>query len=137
MTTTPAPAPGAGPDTAAVDQALAGRAVTSATMLTGILAAAMLETAGHVDRLPTLLWPDIPQETVAEIWAHATAVGYRAGRITSASRWHPEELDAAQRALEDAGYTAMATQVTVTASHGRSLGTHPADADPPARGDHP
>ncbi|MFH9425996.1 hypothetical protein [Streptomyces sp. NPDC017529] len=123
------------PDTAAVDRALAGRAVTSATMLTGLLTAGMLDTAGQVDRLPMLLWPDVPEDVLAEIWGRALAVGFLAGRITGAPRWRPEELDAAQRALADAGYTAMARQVAVTASHGR--GAHPADTDPPARGDHP
>ncbi|MFE1767286.1 hypothetical protein ACFW81_24090 [Streptomyces angustmyceticus] len=107
------------PDTVAVDHALAERAVTSADMLTGVLAAATLDVLGQPTKLPTVLWPDVPPEVVTAIYEHGLRVGYRAGRIVSAPTWEPEALDRLRTALADAGYRAMTRQVAVTASHGR------------------
>lgn len=133
MTTTPAP-PASNADVTAVDQALHNRAVTSADMLTGILTAATLDTVGQPTKLPTALWPDLPEDLVTAIYEHGLRVGYRAGRIVSAPRWNPEALDRLRTALADAGYTAMARGVAVTASHGRR--PHPADDDRRAPGHH-
>lgn len=134
MTTTPE-LPTAPPavDITAVDRALAARAVTSADMLTGILAASTLDAVGQPGKLPTVLWPDVPPELVTAIYEHGLRVGYRAGRIVSAPAWEPEALDRLRTALADAGYTAMASRVAVTASHGR----HRADTEVDfARGGH-
>lgn len=128
MTTTPQhPAPTV-VDVAAVDQALAHRNVTSADMITGVLAAATLDVLGQPTKLPTALWPDVPEEVVTAIYEHGLRVGYRAGRIVSAPTWEPEALDRLRTALTDAGYAVMASQVTVTASHGRR-NTNPAYGD--------
>lgn len=115
----PAPTAPATADVAAVDKALTQRAVTSADMLTGILAAGTLDAVGQPGKLPTALWPDVPEELVAAIYGHGLAVGYRAGRIVSAPQWDPEQFDRLRTALAEAGYTAMAARVQVTASHGR------------------
>lgn len=104
---------------ATVDHALDQRATTSADMLTGIVAAGMLEAVGKPALLPTLMWPDLPPEVVTAIYEHGLRVGYRAGRIVAAPTWEPEALDRLRDALAEAGYTAMAHRVTMTATHGR------------------
>lgn len=131
MTTTPELS--AALDAVAADHAHEQRAVTSADMLTGVLAAATLDVLGQPTKLPTVLWPDVPEEVVTAIYEHGLRVGYRAGRIVSAPTWEPQALDRLRTALADAGYQAMARRVAVTASHGR----HRADTEQDiARGDH-
>lgn len=122
MTTTPAPELPATPptiDVQTVDKTLAQRAVTSADMLTGILAACTLDALGQPGTLPTALWPDLPPEVVTAIYEHGLRVGYRAGRIVAAPTWDPDQLDRLRTALTDAGYTAMGNLAAIPASHGR------------------
>lgn len=94
-----------------VDQVLAGRAVTTADMLAGLITAGTLEAAGQPDRLPHLMWPMVDPEVVREIWDKGAAVGYSAGVARSRSRWDTTDLHHAQALLAAAGYERMAGMV--------------------------
>ncbi|MGW0948460.1 hypothetical protein ACWD4O_38720 [Streptomyces sp. NPDC002623] len=98
-----------------VDRALDGTAHTSAAFLAGLIAAAMLDTVGRPAKLPDLLFPDLPPEAVQRVWDTALAVGYRAGRLAVAPRFHRDTLARLRDALSDAGYTAMARTAGHTA----------------------
>lgn len=128
--TTSTPAPAA---PAAVDHALVHRARTSADTLTGLIAAGMLHTAARPDRLPELLFPDIPPEHVRAVWDTALAVGYHAGQNAAQPRWTTENLDRARAALHDAGYLALGDAVEAAAyaapSRRAPAPEHPADHD--------
>lgn len=115
------------PATAAVDQALANRAASSAEFLAGILAAAELDAAGQPSKLPADLFPDVDPTVVQEVWNVAIVVGYRMGRISARPQWDAAGLRRLRAALAEAGYDAMAGQVD------RSLTTlqHPGDTDIP------
>lgn len=126
----PAPADPAEPDPAAVDAALAHLATTSADILTGLITAGLLHTAGTPTKLPALLWPDTDPAVVQHIWNTALATGLWAGQQRGRPRWEPESMDQALTDLMAAGYTAMAGKVRTAAAHGRR---HPADIEPPAR----
>ncbi|MFI6653263.1 hypothetical protein ACIBI8_37445 [Streptomyces sp. NPDC050529] len=117
MTTTP-PAPA--PDTtAAADQGLADRCQSSGDYLAGLLAAATLEAAGTVRKMPTDLFPDWDPVMVETVWQAALPVGYRAGQMSVRPSWTPDALNRLRDALADAGYTAMAAKA------GRSARLHP------------
>ncbi|MDX3531951.1 hypothetical protein P1P75_37530, partial [Streptomyces sp. ID05-39B] len=97
-----------------VDQALAATAVTGAERLAGLIAAAMLDTAGRPGKLPQYLYPDVPADQVRQIWQAALTVGYRAGRYATAPRFHRDTLARLQGELADAGHHAMARTVSRT-----------------------
>ncbi|MFE7780300.1 hypothetical protein [Streptomyces nigrescens] len=132
MTTAELPAPAA--DVAAVDQTLHTRNLRSAHVIAGILDAGLLNHAGRPDKLPTAMFPDVPEDAVQAIWNMALAVGIWAGKALLRPQWRPEELDRFQRALDEAGHRAMAGSVAVAAQCGRR--THPADEDLLLWGDH-
>ncbi|WP_331756738.1 hypothetical protein [Streptomyces decoyicus] len=136
MTTTPelptAPAPA---DIAALDEALHGRNLRSAHVIAGILDAGLLNHAGRPDRLPTALFPDVPEDAVQAIWNMALTVGIWAGKAMLRPQWQPEELDRLQRALDEAGHHAMAGSVATAAQCGRAH-AHPADVGVGAWGEH-
>lgn len=132
------------------DAHLATRAATSADMLTGLITAGLLHTVGSPTKLPTALWPDADPVIVQAVWDVALSTGLWMGEQRAAGRqWRPEALDTARQELAEAGFTALAGQVAMTASHGRrpasepGSGEHPADADlppgdrPTTRGNHP
>ncbi|MEU1134448.1 hypothetical protein ABZ383_32085 [Streptomyces sp. NPDC005900] len=104
--TTPETAPT--PDTPTTDQTLTARAETSGQWIAGLIATAMLDTVATPHQLPHLLFPDIDPDTVDRIWNLALPVGYRAGQLAAAPRFHRDTLHRLQTALTDAGYTAMA-----------------------------
>ncbi|MFE7547011.1 hypothetical protein [Streptomyces gardneri] len=113
------------PTTAAVDQALAERAASSGEYLAGILAAAMLDTVGQPEKLPTLLFPDLDPDVVERVWNTALPVGVRMGKLLARPQWDEAALRRLKAALADAGYTTMSRQAA------RSLTTtHPADTEP-------
>lgn len=134
MTTTPQLPGPATVDVAALDEALHGRNLRSATVIAGILDAGLLNHAGRPNRLPTAMFPDVPEDAVQAIWNMALAVGIWAGKAMLRPQWRPEELDRFQRALDEAGHHAMAGGVSVAAQCGRR--THPADEDLLLWGDH-
>ncbi|MFC8008741.1 hypothetical protein [Streptomyces cinereoruber] len=129
MTTPQPPAP----TTADVDQALAERAADSGQYLAGLISTGMLHVAGRPEKVPTLLFPDIPAEMVDRIWPTALAVGYWLGKVVEKPRLDADGVRRLKAALAEAGYEAMAGQAA------RSLATahtpHPADTDTPQ--DHP
>ncbi|MFF1444082.1 hypothetical protein [Streptomyces sp. NPDC058295] len=105
-----------------VDQALADTAVTSGAYLAGLIACAMLDTAGRPDKLPEYLFPDLDPADVRRVWQAALAVGLRAGRLSNSPRFHRDTLARLQALLADAGWTAMAH----TAHHAaRTAATEP------------
>ena len=98
---------------APTDSVLPRRAATSADLLHALITTSMLDTAGHPDQLPGLLFPDLPAEQVQRIWDAAMTVGFRAGKMYAQRTWAPTTLDTARQALEDAGHERMAAAVTV------------------------
>ncbi|MDK0525040.1 hypothetical protein [Streptomyces sp. ML-6] len=126
MTTTPGTTPM--PTTTHTDQVLADRCQSSGDYLAGILAAAMLDTAGTPTKLPELLFPGVDPTVVRQIWEAALPVGYRAGHLAAQPSWTPEALDRLRAALADAGYTAMAGKAARSASIHPPR--HPADHEP-------
>jgi hypothetical protein len=127
MTTHPTPAPATTTDVAAADQALADRCQTSGDYLAGLLAAATLEAAGTVRKLPADLFPDYDPAMVEAVWQAALPVGYRAGQMSVRPRWTPDALDRLRAALNDAGYNAMGALAARSASIHPPR--HPADAE--------
>lgn len=132
MTTAELPAPAA--DVAAVDQTLHTRNLRSAHVIAGILDAGLLNHAGRPDKLPTAMFPDVPEDAVQAIWNMALAVGIWAGKAMLRPQWEPSALDRFQRALDAAGHHAMAGSVAAAAQCGRRM--HPADEDLLLWGDH-
>lgn len=137
-TTIPAPAPAGDPDpghAGAVDQAdqvLAGRARDAAEHLAALITHGMLQHTARPDRLPELLYPNIPPDHVRAVWDAALAVGYYAGQLAARPRWQPDALRTARTALTDAGYTTMATTTRSTGdphtpAPGEPGTPHPAD----------
>lgn len=131
MTTHPTPAPAATNDdttvVAAADQALADRCQTSGDYLAGLLAAATLEAAGTIRKLPSDLFPDYDPAMVEAVWQAALPVGYRAGQMSVRPRWTPDALDRLRAALSDAGYNAMGNLAARSAAVHPPR--HPADAE--------
>lgn len=117
-----------------VDQALHGRNLRSAAVIAGILDAGLLNHAGRPDRLPTAMFPDVPEDVVQAIWNMALVVGIWAGKAMLRPQWRPEDLDRFQQALDEAGHIVMAGGVAVATQCGRTA--HPADEDLLLRGDH-
>lgn len=127
----PATAPGSTPATpdapspAAVDQALAARCQSSGDYIAGLLAAAHLEAAGTVRKLPTALFPDWDPDMVQAVWDAALPVGYQAGKLAARPTWTPDALNRLRAALDEAGYTVMGGLVARSAS--LHPARHPAD----------
>ncbi|MFE9461620.1 hypothetical protein [Streptomyces californicus] len=139
-TTTADSAPALAPDApspAHVDQVLADRCQTSGDYLAGILAAAHLEAAGTVRKLPADLFPDWDPVMVQAVWDAALPVGYQAGKLSARPTWTRDALDRLRAALDDAGYTAMGGLAARSATVHPPR--HPADAEQSAwyRGEEP
>ncbi|MFG2532800.1 hypothetical protein [Streptomyces sp. NPDC048516] len=126
--TTPSPAL----DVAAVDAQLHNRNLRSAAVIAGVLDAGLLNHAGRPDRLPTALFPDVPEDAVQAIWNMALVVGIWAGKAMLRPQWNPAMLDRLRDALDEAGYQAMGASVATAAQCGRGQHT---DEDLPWWGD--
>lgn len=124
-----APTTAPGTTAADTDQALTRRATTSGDWIAGLIAYAMLDTAGTPTNLPHLTFPDDDPDTVTRVWQAALAVGFRAGRLDAAPRFHRDTLARHQAALADAGYTAMAALGQQTLTLLPPPPQHPADPD--------
>lgn len=123
---TAAPETGTGVDAAYSDGVLAGRAMSSAVFLAGLLANAELETVGRPEKLPQDLFPHVDPAVVQAVWDRALAVGLHAGRVSASPRLYRDQLRRVQGEFEAIGYAAMARSV------GRSLrlvAPHPADGE--------
>ncbi|MGA4867530.1 hypothetical protein ACPB9J_33390 [Streptomyces lavendulocolor] len=133
MTTTPPPPPAA-PSVPAVDQALTERCEDHGQFLAGLIAAGTLDSVGQPDRLPTQLWPDLPDDAVEAIFGVGLAVGYRARGFVEHPRFTREALQRFHAALADAGYTGMARLAarsanTLPPGPTPDPGEHPADSE--------
>ncbi|MFC8339321.1 hypothetical protein ACFUJX_20235 [Streptomyces rubiginosohelvolus] len=131
--TTPPPAATDAPSPATVDRALTDRCQSSGDYLAGLLAAAHLEAAGTVRKLPADLFPDWDPVMVQAVWDAALPVGFQAGKLSARPTWTRDALDRLQAALDEAGYTAMGrlTARSATVHPPR----HPADDDQPRHHD--
>lgn len=119
---------GFGTDTGRVDLVLAGRHVSTGQFLAGLMAAAELEMAGRVDRLPRDLFPDADPALVQEVWEKACAVAWRAAERYFTARQDPTVLVRLRAELEEAGHAAMAGMVGRSLAVVRTAGlAHPAD----------
>ncbi|MFF1574730.1 hypothetical protein ACFVWR_18475 [Leifsonia sp. NPDC058292] len=119
-----------GADAAAFEQAqtdmvLGGRTTATAHHLTGLIAAAQLDTVGTPRKLARDLFPDVDPAVVQEIWDRSAAVHYRAGQMSGAPRFHRDKLARLQRQLAEAGFAAMAGQVQRAVA--MAVREHPAD----------
>lgn len=137
MTARQAPAPPADDVIAHTDAVLVERARTSAETLEGLISAGMLEQAGHPNRLPELLFPDIDPEHVRQVWDEALRVGFNVGKAVGRNRWDPQALDRLRAALRDAGYAEMGRSVERAAYAAPSRRPHPADAETDTTRDRP
>ena len=130
MTMTPdLPAPAASDravDVAYADGVLAGRTMSSAVFLAGLLANAELETAGRPDKLPQDLFPHVDAAVVEAIWQRALAVGLHAGRVSSSPRLYRDQLARVREQFAEAGFQAMARMVSRSR---RLVAPHPADGE--------
>ncbi|MFB8182674.1 hypothetical protein ACFC8N_43125 [Streptomyces sp. NPDC055966] len=90
------------------DAVLGGRAMSSGAFLAGLIASAELETVGRPDKLAADLFPDADPATVQAVWDRALAVGFHAGRLSSAPRLFRDQMDRVAGAFEQAGFHAMA-----------------------------
>ncbi|MFE3381682.1 hypothetical protein [Streptomyces anulatus] len=129
--TTTGPVATDAPSPAHVDQTLADRCQSSGDYLAGLLAAAHLEAAGTVRKLPTDLFPDWPADMVQAVWDAALPVGFQAGKLSVRPTWTRDALDRLQAALDDAGFEAMGRLAARSAT--LHPPRHPADGEQPAR----
>ena len=104
-----------------------GQAVSSGEYWAGLLAAALVDTAGSPLKLPMYMWPDQDAVVVQEIWDMACVVAVRAAQFAASPRLHGARLQMLQAQLTQAGFDAMGGSV----ARSRRLveGVHPADWD--------
>jgi hypothetical protein len=112
------------------DAVLGGRAMSSGVFLAGLIADGQLETVGRPDKLAADLFPGEDPAVVQQIWERALAVGFYAGRLSSAPRLYRDQMVRVQGEFEAAAFHAMGGLV------GRSRrlvapesGGHPADGE--------
>lgn len=108
----------------------AGQAMSSAEFWSGLLVAALVDTAGSPRKLPADMWPDVDPAVVQEIWDRACVVAGRAAQFASSPWLHRDRLQRLQEQLAEAGFLAMGDSV------GRSrrlvapeVPPHPADGE--------
>ncbi|MFG2359339.1 hypothetical protein [Streptomyces sp. NPDC048521] len=106
---------------------MTGQAVSSAEFWAGLLAAALVDTAGSPRKLPADMWPEQDPVVVQEIWDRAAVVVSRAAQFAASPWLHRDRLQGLQERLAEAGFHAMAGSVQ------RSLrlvvSGHPADSE--------
>ncbi|QBJ94500.1 hypothetical protein D0Z67_29470 (plasmid) [Streptomyces seoulensis] len=112
------------------DAVLAGRAMSSGEFLAGLLAHAELATAGRPDKLAVDIWADQDPALIQAVWDRALAVGFYAGRLSSAPRLFADEMARVQGVFEEVGFNAMGG----LSARSRRLvapveGRHPADGE--------
>jgi hypothetical protein len=90
---------------------MTGQAMSSAEFWTGLLVAALVDTAGSPRKLPADMWPDVDPVVVQEIWDRACVVAVRAAQFASSPWLHRDRLDRLQEKLAAAGFEAMAGSV--------------------------
>ena len=130
IATTPSPVAAAAElEVARADAVFAGRAMSAAVFLAGLLANSQLATVGRPDLLPQDLFPDVDPAVVNAIWQRAMAVGLHAGRVSSAPRLHRDQMARVQEQFAEAGYHAMARRVDRSRRLVDPERVHPADGE--------
>lgn len=99
------------------DMGGASMATSSGQFIAGLLAYGQLESVGTPRRLVEGLLPEMDPVVRQEVTDRLLAIGYQAGRLSVRPQFHGEELAKARDLLAQAGFAAMAGQVT------RSLNT--------------
>jgi hypothetical protein len=94
-------------EVARVDAVLVARIDSAAEYIAGLIADAMLDTAGSVSKLPQDEFPDYPPEMVAEVAQRFLVVGMRAERLRGSPHLNRDKLARLQRELDEAGFVAM------------------------------
>lgn len=107
-----------------------GQAMSSAEFWSGLLVAALVDTAGSPRKLPADMWPDVDPAVVQEIWDRACVVAGRAAQFASSPWLHRDRLQRLQEQLTEAGFHAMGDSV----ARSRRLvapdaAPHPADGE--------
>ena len=116
-----------GAGVAYADGVLAGRCMSSALFLAGLIANAELETVGRPDRLPQDLFPHVDPDVVQAVWDRALAVGLHAGRVSASARLWRDQMARVQEALAEAGFRAMGRLVGRSRRLVAPDSPHPAD----------
>lgn len=111
------------------DGVLAGRCMSSALFLAGLIANAELETVGRPDRLPQDLFPHVDPDVVQAVWDRALAVGLHAGRVSASARLWRDQMARVQEALAEAGFRAMGRLVGRSRRLVAPEAPHPADGE--------
>ena len=88
-----------------------GQAMSSGEFWAGLLAAAVVDTAGSPRKLPADMWPDVDPAVVQAIWDRACVVACRAAQFASTPWLHRDRLHALQAQLTEASYAAMGGSV--------------------------
>ena len=109
------------------DGVLAGRAMSAAVFLAGLLATAELETVGRPEKLPQDLFPHVDPAVVEAIWQRALAVGLHAGRVSASPRLYRDQMLRVQGEFEAVGFAAMGR--LADRSRGVVDRPHPADGE--------
>ena len=118
-----------GAGVAYADGVLAGRCMSSALFLAGLIANAELETVGRPDRLPQDLFPHVDPDVVQAVWDRALAVGLHAGRVSASARLWRDQMARVQEALAEAGFRAMGRMVGRSRRLVAPEVAHPADGE--------
>ncbi|MGW8702299.1 hypothetical protein ACWGOK_36160 [Streptomyces eurythermus] len=93
------------------DSVAAGRAASSGQFLAGLIAAAQLATVSRPDKLARDIWPDEDPVLVQAVWDRALAVGFHAGRTSSAPRLFRDQMERVEGVFAEVGWHAMAGSV--------------------------
>jgi hypothetical protein len=132
-TPAPAPVPSAGEDAQfevmRADAVFTGRAMSSGQFLAGLIANGQLETVGRPDKLPQDLFPGVDPVVVQAVWERALAVGFHAGRVSSAPRLFRDQLERIADQLAEAGFHAMGGSVARSRGLVAPESVHPADGE--------
>ena len=107
-----------------------GQAMSSGEFWAGLLAAALVDTAGSPRKLPVDMWPDVDPVVVQEIWDRACVVAGRAAQFASSPWLHRDRLQRLQEQLTEAGFHAMGGSVARSRRLvAPEVGVHPADGE--------
>ena len=90
---------------------MTGQALNSGEFWAGLLAAALVDTAGSPRKLPADMWPDVDPVVVQEIWDRACVVATRASQFALSPWLHRDRLESLRGQLTQAGYEAMGGSV--------------------------
>jgi hypothetical protein len=113
------------------DAVFTGRAMSSGQFLAGLIANAQLETVGRPEKLARDMWPDGDPVLIQAVWERALAVGFHAGRVSSAPRLYRDQLERIADQFAEAGFLAMGGSVARSRRLVAPQVLHPADGEDP------